>query len=579
VLLLRPGDTDELFATRWMVQTDVFLPCLPMHDSTHNHFASQIVANAAQAIFYTDHAGKLVYANRACEGLNIIECCETNIDQLPIDANLLGKLEELRQVALTESKSATRFLSLEYMATRNCAVHCHPLTNGTEQIAGFAYVIEGISPEQVRDQVLVTNLLEHCEDMIYFKDMDSKFLCCSQSLAKRVKAASPEEMVGNCDHDYFSQVSADGFYKDEQGIIRTGKPITSKAESELQRDGTATWVTTSKMPLRGLDGKVIGTFGISRDITEQKKFETELERTNKKLVHASRQAGMAEVATNVLHNVGNVLNSVNTSFQQVQELTARTNIDNIEKLAAMLSDNVDQPNFLRDDERGAQVPSYLKMVAEQITSDREKVEAELASTKRHLEHIKTIVAMQQQFATSSHVIEETNLAQLIEDAVVISSSSLIRHNISLVRDYPAKIVISIDQHQVMQILVNLIRNAKHACQAASRSDAQIKISVIRSDENIQVIVKDNGIGIATDNLLKLFSHGFTTKKNGHGFGLHSGANCAQAMGGSLEATSEGLGQGAAFTLTLPVHPKGARQPLAMEPVAFPTPSTPLPSLG
>ena len=128
--------------------------------------------------------------------------------------------------------------------------------------------------------------------------------------------------------------------------------------------------------------------------------------------------------------------------------------------------------------------------------------------------------MQQQFATSSHVIEESNLTQLIEDAVVISSSSLIRHNISLIRDYPEKIIIWIDQHQVMQILVNLIRNAKHACQAASHSNAQIKISVIQSAENIQVIVKDNGIGIAPDNLLKLFSHGFTTKKNGHGFGLH-----------------------------------------------------------
>ena len=324
---------------------------------------------------------------------------------------------------------------------------------------------------------------------------------------------------------------------------------------------------------------VIGTFGISRDITEQKKFEAELEKTNKKLRTASRQAGMAEVATNVIHNVGNVLNSVNTSFQQVQEISTRTNIDNIEKLAAMLSENVDQPNFLRDDERGRCVPNYLKMVAEQITSDREKIEEELASTRRHLEHIKTIVAMQQQFATSSHVIEETNLTQLIEDAVVISSSSLIRHNINLVRDYPANIMISIDQHQVMQILVNLIRNAKHACQAAKHSNAQIKISVAQSAENIQVVIKDNGIGIVAENLLKLFSHGFTTKENGHGFGLHSGANCAQAMGGSLEATSEGLGHGATFTLTLPVQPKDTKQTPAIGTVpALPITSEPLPSL-
>ena len=563
-----------------MVPVDVSIPYETMHNYIHNHFASQIVASATQAIFYTDYAGTLTYANCACEGLHISGCYGKNISQLAISDNLLSKLEELKQIALLEKNSATSFISLEHVATRNCAVHCHLLTNESEEVVGFAYVIEGVSPEQVRDQVLVTNLLENCEDLIYFKDMNSKFLCCSQSLAKRLNAGSPEEMVGNCDHDYFDQQTAQGFYEDEQEIIRAGKPMTAKSEPEPRRDGTVTWVASSKMPLRGLNGEVIGTFGISRDITEQKRFEIELEKTNKKLMNASRQAGMAEVATNVIHNVGNVLNSVNTSFYQVQEIATRTNIENIEKLAVMLSENVDQPNFLRDDDRGKQIPNYLKMVAEHIAADREAIEEELASTRRHLEHIKTIVAMQQQFATSSHVIEESNLAQLIEDAVVISSSSLIRHNISLIRDYPEKIIILIDQHQVMQILVNLIRNAKHACQAASHSNAQIKISVIQSAENIQVIVKDNGIGIAPDNLLKLFSHGFTTKKNGHGFGLHSGANCANAMGGSLAATSDGLGHGATFTLTLPVIQKDVKQTLATGTVSeIPAPSTPQPNLG
>ena len=545
-----------------------------MRNYIHNHFASQIVANATQAIFYTDPTGKLTYANQACEGLEITGCYEKNINQLPVDDSLLSKFEGLKQVALTE-KTATGYISLEHVATRNCAVHCHLLTNETEEVAGFAYIIEGVSPEQVRDQVLVTNLLEHCEDMIYFKDLNSKFLCCSQSLAKRLKAGSPEEMVGRSDHDYFNPESAEGFYNDEQEIIHTGKPMTAKSEPEPRPDGTVKWVASSKMPLRGLNGEVIGTFGISRDITEQKRFEIELEKTNKKLVSASRQAGMAEVAINVIHNVGNVLNSVNTSFYQVQEISTRTKIENIEKLAAMLSENLDQPNFLRDDVRGKQIPNYLRMVAEQIATDRDEIEEELASTKRHLEHIKTIVAMQQQFATSSHVIEETNLTQVIEDAVVISSSSLIRHNINLVRDYPPNIMLQIDQHQVMQILVNLIRNAKHACQAAEHSDAQITISVVQKAEKVEVIVKDNGVGIAPDNLFKLFNHGFTTKKNGHGFGLHSGANCANAMGGSLEAASEGIGHGATFTLTLPVEQKEVKH----IPVTESAPAILQPSLG
>ena len=341
-------------------------------------------------------------------------------------------------------------------------------------------------------------------------------------------------MIGKSDFDYFDNECAQGFYDDEQGIVSTGVSVIGKAESEPRHDGTVMWVTSSKMPLKGLSGETIGTFGISRDITEKKEFEIELEKTNKMLVTASRQAGMAEVATNVIHNVGNVLNSVNTSFSQIQELSCRANIENISKLASLLKENADQPDFLQSDSRGQQIPSYLEKVAEQMANNRAAIEEELESTKRHLEHIKTIVAMQQQFATSSQVIEETNLAQLIEDAVAISSSSLVRHNISLVRDYEDRVLASVDQHQVMQILVNLIRNAKHACQDASRLDAEIKISVVHEGESIQILVIDNGIGIASEDLTRLFNHGFTTKTNGHGFGLHSGANSAKAMGGSLD---------------------------------------------
>ena len=526
-----------------------------MPNYIHNDFASQILVNLTQAIFYTDLAGQVIYANRASERYNISGCDGLNIDQLPIDSDLLGELQTMRVLAQAEQLSVTRYLTLPRAVASNCAVHCQLLKTETDEAAGFAYMIEGVSAEQVRDQVLVTNLLENCEDMIYFKDLNSNFLCCSQSLADRVGADSPDEMIGKSDFDYFGNECAQGFFDDEQSILHSGLPLIGKSESEPHLDGTTTWVTSSKMPLKGLSGETIGTFGISRDITEKKRFEIELEETNKQLVHASRHAGMAEVATNVIHNVGNVLNSVNTSFSQVQELTSRANIDNIGKLAAMLKENAKQPDYLTSDPRGQKIASYLEKVAEQMTIDRAAIEDELASTKRHLEHIKTIVAMQQQFATSSHVIEEANLSQLIEDAVAISSNSLYRHNISLVRDYEDSILALVDQHQVMQILVNLIRNAKHACQDANQLDSQIKISIESSGEFIQISIVDNGIGIAPENLTKLFNHGFTTKPSGHGFGLHSGANSAKAMGGSLIAASKGLGHGATFTLTLPIRRK------------------------
>ena len=163
-----------------------------MSNYIHNDFASQILVKLTQAVFYTDLVGQVLYANQACERYNISSCSGLNIDQLQIDSDLLDELQTMRQVAQAEQLSVTRFLTLPRSESSSCAVQCHLLKAENDNPAGFAYMIEGVSAEQVRDQVLVNNLLENCEDMIYFKDVNSKFLCCSQSLADRLGASSPE---------------------------------------------------------------------------------------------------------------------------------------------------------------------------------------------------------------------------------------------------------------------------------------------------------------------------------------------------------------------------------------------------
>jgi C4-dicarboxylate-specific signal transduction histidine kinase len=105
---------------------------------------------------------------------------------------------------------------------------------------------------------------------------------------------------------------------------------------------------------------------------------------------------------------------------------------------------------------------------------------------------------------------------------------------------------------VLQILVNLIRNAKYACDEAGRPDKRLSMRVTKGDELVRIAVRDNGIGIPPENLTRIFGHGFTTKKDGHGFGLHSGALAAKELGGSLTAHSDGVGRGATFTLELPL---------------------------
>jgi PAS domain S-box-containing protein len=288
------------------------------------------------------------------------------------------------------------------------------------------------------------------------------------------------------------------------------------------------------------------------DISERKKSETELENLHKQLLETSRQAGMAEVATSVLHNVGNVLNSVNVSATLVAEGIERFGPARLEKLCALLREHEgDLGRFLADDAKGRQVPRYLEALAAQSRTDREHLSGEVAQLRKNIEHIKEIVAMQQSYAKVSGVAETVSLADLIEDALRMNAGALVRHDVNVVRDFSATPLLTVEKHKVLQILINLIRNAKYACDDTGRSDKTLTVRITADAQYARVAVIDNGVGIPAENLTRIFAHGFTTRKHGHGFGLHSGALTAREMGGTLTAHSDGPGRGAMFVLELP----------------------------
>jgi len=141
----------------------------------------------------------------------------------------------------------------------------------------------------------------------------------------------------------------------------------------------------------------------------------------------------------------------------------------------------------------------------------------------------------------------------VEDALRMNDGAMTRHEVQVIREFEDVPPITVDRHKVFQILINLLRNAKYACDDSGRLDKQITIAVANGDGRVQVVVSDNGIGIPAENLTRIFAHGFTTRKGGHGFGLHSGALAAKEMGGSLIAHSDGCGNGATFTLELPLQ--------------------------
>ncbi len=294
--------------------------------------------------------------------------------------------------------------------------------------------------------------------------------------------------------------------------------------------------------------------GVLFDITEHKQAEEELELLNRRLLESSRLAGMAEVATGVLHNVGNVLNSVNVSSTLICNHVRSSRTSRLRDVILLLNQNShDLAGFLTNDPKGKIIPSYLTNLGERLVQEQQELLKELELLVKNIEHIKEIVAMQQNYARVSGIIETLSIRNLVEDGLQMHNAALARHGILVVREYQDVPMISMDKHKVLQILVNLIRNAKYAMDASARRDKRLTVSIRMNSENfVEVSVTDNGIGISQENLTRIFSHGFTTKRDGHGFGLHSGANAAREMGGRLYARSEGVGLGAIFVLELPL---------------------------
>jgi PAS domain S-box-containing protein len=322
----------------------------------------------------------------------------------------------------------------------------------------------------------------------------------------------------------------------------------------INGDGREVHVSQVLIAHRGLHGDLEFFSTVMRDMTERREAEEALKHSQQKLLETSRLAGMAEVATGVLHNVGNVLNSVNVSAGLVVEKLRRSKAPKLAKAAALLTEhNGHLGEYLTNDPSGQKLPGYLAKLGEFFVTENAELLEEVDQLGRNIEHIKEVVAMQQSYAKVSGVFEDLPPHRLVEDAIAMNIGAFERHGVSLERKFSSAPLIRVDRHKFLQILINLIRNAKYALDEVQRMDKRITISIFAVNERaVHIVVEDNGIGISPENLTRVFNHGFTTREEGHGFGLHSGANAARSMGGSLSVASAGPGQGAAFTLELPI---------------------------
>jgi len=296
------------------------------------------------------------------------------------------------------------------------------------------------------------------------------------------------------------------------------------------------------------------TVELQEEVVTRERAQFELERVHKQLMAASRQAGMTEVATSVLHNVGNVLNSVNVTANLLATHVQEFGVRRLARVVALLKEHEkDITAFLTTDPRGQHVPALLGSLLEHFEQKERTIVEELQSLRKHVDHISDIVSMQQSYAKLAGVKEIVRATDLVEDSLRMNAGALVRHGVELKRDFRADPRVNLDKHKVLQILVNLVRNAKYACDESREPDRQMTVSVTEEQGRVKITVTDNGVGIPQENLTRIFNHGFTTRSGGHGFGLHSGALSATELGGSLTARSDGPGKGAEFTLELPVY--------------------------
>ncbi len=292
------------------------------------------------------------------------------------------------------------------------------------------------------------------------------------------------------------------------------------------------------------------------EISERKKVEAEKEKLYQQLMQASRQAGMADVASSVLHNVGNVLNSINVSTETLLKTLKKPMVGDVCRIASLFHEHQNNlQEFLMADPKGKQIPAYLGLVAESLSGSHQTIQSELDALVKKVDHIKQVILSQQDIARAGNIREPASGEDLMEQALLLAIPEPEKYQIQIVREYSSVSAIMTDRHQVLQILVNLITNARNAMVEHSGTTRRLTLRIgVFSDRKpfARFMVIDTGGGIKAEHISKLFAQGFTTRKGGHGLGLHSAAIVAKNMGGTLHVESAGEGCGATFTLDLPL---------------------------
>lgn len=410
-----------------------------------------------------------------------------------------------------------------------------PLENLTLAVEGFAED-SIIRIEEDKQTALFAMLLVSASILLFSLGFG---IFISHGIRKPLNmAVNTAERIAAGERNFKIEVTA----KDETGqllqALKTMSFAVRKAEESLRQQ--ASELEQSNTTLQA-------------ENTERKKAEQNLQTAQKKLIDTARQVGMAETATDVLHNVGNVLNSVSVTTASIRKRIRDSKVSYLTQVVGLLGEHADDlSTFMTTEERGRKLPAFLTNLSKELIAEQERSLEALETLTKHVEHMAEIIQLQQSYSKTTSMVEPASVVELVEDAIRINAEALTRHGVEVKREFADLPHALLDHHKVLQILTNLISNAKYALSDSGRDDKILTICITEPQGgHFRIEVHDNGVGITKENLTRIFEHGFTTKKHGYGFGLHSAAIVAKEMNGSLTAHSDGHGKGTVFTLELP----------------------------
>jgi len=402
-----------------------------------------------------------------------------------------------------------------------------------------------------KEKYYLDSLMDNMPDAIYFKDKESRFLRVSKYMVNKHLANHPgatiDDLLGKTDFDLQDEKHAREAYRDEQEIQKTRTPKVDYIEKEITEDGSERWVATTKLPMLNRQDEVIGTFGISRDVTKIKLLEKQ---QNEAMLDKAVAQGKFEIASEVMHDIGNAISGFGSHLTRIKRMQENGNVKNLRSLITFFEEQkIIMDNAIGESKSAAVIKMLGGMAQTQQDNEHETIKS-VTEQLNIVSNIEEILNIQRKYISGyeSKDRKTVNLKNIIDDSLSMLSGFINKSNIdvslNIANDLPP---IKGDRTKLMQLLLNLIKNSLEATED-NKHEKNICINAFTDMNKLILQVKDNGKGFDGEVAGQLFNRGFTTKTDGRGQSLYNCKTIVESHEGTIDIKSDGPGMGTLTTI-------------------------------